>query len=104
MQPNIPDLQRGSLAHIDAHEVDRVLVEDIDVSQPIQQELLADGAGHRREEGHGDCLVVEAPVHRLRAGRAPTAVLGVSPYVVENLVGCCVVPWSGRSVMQLDPA
>jgi hypothetical protein len=104
MQPNIPDLQRGSLAHIDAHEVCRVLVENVDVPQPIQQELLADGARHGREEGHGRCSVVEAPVCRLRAGRAPTAVSDVSPYVVEVFVGCCALPWLGRTVMQLDPA
>jgi hypothetical protein len=74
------------------------------VPESIQQELLADGARHGREEGHGGCSVVEAPVHALQAGRAPTAVLDVSPYVVEVFVGCCVLPWLGRAVMQLDPA
>lgn len=96
VQSNVPDLQRGSLAHVDAHKVGRVLVEDVDVSQPVQQELLADGARHRREESHGGCWAVEAPVHALQAGRAPTAVSGVSPYVVEDLAGCCVLPWFGR--------
>lgn len=92
VQPNIPDLECCSLAHIDAHKLGRVLVENIDMPEPIQQELLADRTRHCRKEGHGDCSVVEAPVHRLQAGRAPTAVSGVSPYVVEDLVGCCVMP------------
>lgn len=104
VQPYIPDLQRGSLANVDAHKVGRVLVENIDMPEPIQQELLADGARHRREEGHGDCSIAETPVHGLQAGRAPTAVPGVSPYVVEGFVGCCVLPWLRRAVMQLDPA
>ena len=55
MQPNIPNLERSFLANIDAHELGGVLVEDIDVSEPIQQELLADRARHCREEGHGGC-------------------------------------------------
>lgn len=56
MQPHVPDLERGPLANIDAYKLGGVLVEDVDVSEPIQQELLADRARHCREEGHGDCV------------------------------------------------
>lgn len=97
VQPDVPDLERRSLTHIDAHKVGRILVENVDMPQAIQQEFLADGARHCREESHGGYLVVEAPLHGLQAGRTPTAVSGVSPYVVENwcVVACCRV-WAYR--------
>lgn len=37
-------------------------------------------------------LVVEVLVHGLQAGRAPTAVSEVSPYVLEYLIDFCVFP------------
>ena len=54
VQADIGDLERGLLAHIDAHKLGRVLVEDVDVSKTKQQQLLPHGGGEAREErGHG---------------------------------------------------
>jgi hypothetical protein len=53
VQPDIADLERGPLPDIDAHKVGGVLVEDVDLPQPVQQQFLADRAREPREESHG---------------------------------------------------
>lgn len=52
MQPDIPDLERSPFPYINADEVGRVFVEDVDLPQPVQQESLADRAREAREERH----------------------------------------------------
>ena len=82
VQSHVPDFECGSLSDIDAHKLGRVLVQNVYVAEPIQQELLADGARHGREEGHGGGFGREAPIHWLQAGRTPTPVVKEDPYVV----------------------
>lgn len=53
MQPDIPDLQRGPLPDVNAHKVGGILVEYVDMAQPIEEQLPADGARERGKEGHG---------------------------------------------------
>jgi len=53
MQPNISHFESGLLAHIDADEIGRILVENVDMAEPKQEQLLADGRRQGREEGHG---------------------------------------------------
>lgn len=54
VQAHVLDLEGGLLADIDAHELGRVLVKDVDVAQTEQQQLLPDGGGKTREhESHG---------------------------------------------------
>ena len=53
VQPDIPDLERGLLPDIHADKVGRVLVEYVNMPQPIQEELLANRARKTGEERHG---------------------------------------------------
>jgi hypothetical protein len=82
VQSHVPDFECGSLSDIDAHKLGRVLVQNVYVAEPIQQELLADGARHGREERHDGGFGGEAPVNWLQAGRTPTPVVKEDPYVL----------------------
>lgn len=53
VQPNVPNLECSAPPDIDAHEVGRVFVQYVDVAQPVEEQLPADGARERREESHG---------------------------------------------------
>jgi hypothetical protein len=52
MQPDISHFKSGLLANINADEVGRVLVENVDMTKPKQEQLLADSRREGREEGH----------------------------------------------------
>lgn len=53
MQPDITDLERRALPHVNAHKVGGILVEDVDLSQAVEEKLPADRARESGEEGHG---------------------------------------------------
>ena len=55
MQPDIPDLERGPLPDVNAHKVGGILVEYVDMAQPIEEQFPADGAREPGKEGHGSC-------------------------------------------------
>jgi hypothetical protein len=57
MQSDISHFESSLLAHIKADKVCRVFVENIYVSETIQEELPADGGRQSREEGHGGRVV-----------------------------------------------
>ena len=82
MQSHVPDFERGPLSNIDAHKLGRVLIQNVYVAKSIQQELLADGARHGREERHDGGFGGEAPIHWLKAGRTPTPGVKDDPYVL----------------------
>jgi hypothetical protein len=60
MQPNISHFKSGLLAHVNADEVGRILVENVDMAKPKQQQLLADGRREVRKEGHGSQAACES--------------------------------------------